>query len=212
MKYIRTAISEQETIVNFLYDEQLIKIYSSRAEVIKLLTKALGNPTIKYKKSKSYWSGASWDVEFNDIKKIEKILIFKNFVDSDIEIKEKKIRRKKDSKTKSESKDKKEKTIKVSKKKKDTEKDKKKIDNKNKSKEVSRDKVNKDNKTKTRKGSLVIKENKNITKSKKNIKDSKVELKNNKKKETVVKKQNKSKTIKTKKQKSKGDFVQISLI
>lgn len=90
MKYIRTAISEQETTINILYDEQIIKVYSSRGEVIKILTKQLGNPTIKYKKNKSYWSGASWDIEFNDIKKIEKILLFKSFIDSEIEVKEKK--------------------------------------------------------------------------------------------------------------------------
>ena len=93
MKYIRTAIAEQETTVNILYDEQIIRIYSSRVEIIKILTKQLGEPTIKYKKSKTYWTGANWDISFADSKKIEKILLIKNFIDSEIEIASKKVQK-----------------------------------------------------------------------------------------------------------------------
>lgn len=74
MKYIDTVLEEQETMINVLYDEHKIRIYSNRVEVIKNLTKALGKPTTRYKKNKTYWTGATWDVDFNEFEKINSLL------------------------------------------------------------------------------------------------------------------------------------------
>ena len=74
MKYLETLLEEQETMINVLYDEHKIRIYSNRVEVIKNLTKALGKPTVRYKKNKTYWTGASWDIDFNEFEKISSIL------------------------------------------------------------------------------------------------------------------------------------------
>ena len=74
MKYLETLLEEQETMINVLYDEHKIKVYSNRVEVIKNLTKALGKPTIRYKKNKTYWTGAAWEIDFNEFEKINILL------------------------------------------------------------------------------------------------------------------------------------------
>lgn len=203
MKYIRTAIAEQETTVNILYDEQIIKIYSSRIEIIKILTKQLGEPTIKYKKSKSYWSGASWDIEFNDFKKIENFLVYKVFIDSNIEIKEKNKRKKSSQKNN----EKKNNTKKI---------DEKKLEvNKKYSKKASVKKVETDKKISQKASIKKVKEKDNTKKV--NSKNVNVNKKDTKKigskssKKLVPKIENKKgKAIKSKKE--KNEFEQFSLI
>ena len=74
MKYFETLLEEQETLINVLYDEHKIRVYSNRIEVIKNLTNALGKPTKRYKKNKTYWSGATWEIDFNDFEKIGMLL------------------------------------------------------------------------------------------------------------------------------------------
>lgn len=216
MKYIRTAIAEQETTINVLYDEQIIKIYSSRVDVIKLLTKQLGEPTIKYKKSKSYWSGASWDIEFNDLKKIEKILIFKVFVDNGIEIKEKKkktISKKvmKKEKIKSQNTDSKIKKTSGGKKvdKKLTVKKEKKIDTKKTNTKISKSETSKkETKINSNSKKSSVLKNKKVN----DIKKENVKSKTIRKTEKKVKKEN-TKNIKISKKKSKEiEFEQFSFI
>ncbi len=87
MKYIKTAIAEQETIINILYEEQIISVYSCRSEVITLLTKALGKPSIKHEKNKTYLTGATWNIPFADSKKLNSVLMLDVFVDKKIEVK-----------------------------------------------------------------------------------------------------------------------------
>ena len=74
MKYLETLLEEQETMINVLYDEHKIRVYSNRVEVIKNLTKALGKPTVRYKKNKTYWTGATWENDFNEFEKINSLL------------------------------------------------------------------------------------------------------------------------------------------
>ena len=74
MKYLETLLEEQETMINVLYDEHKIRVYSNRVEVIKNLTKALGKPTVRYKKNKTYWTGATWKVDINEFEKINSLL------------------------------------------------------------------------------------------------------------------------------------------
>lgn len=83
MKYFNAIPEEQETIINFIYEEELVRIYSNKIETIKNLTKCLGNPDRQYKKSKTYWSGASWDISFHDISKLQKVLSKENFIEKD---------------------------------------------------------------------------------------------------------------------------------
>ena len=90
MKYYRTEQADQETTINILYDEQIIKIYSSRPEIIKQLTNEIGEPTIKYRKSKTYWSGASWKIQFADIERVRKILNKEIIIDDEVQIERKK--------------------------------------------------------------------------------------------------------------------------
>ena len=42
MRYYKTEPAEQETTINILYKEQIIRIYSSRVETIEKLTKKIG--------------------------------------------------------------------------------------------------------------------------------------------------------------------------
>lgn len=90
MKYYNTILEEQETTINILYDEQMIRVYSNRQETIKILTEKLGKPTERYRKGRTYWTGASWDINFLDIGIIEKILPKEIFIDSKFEHKKKK--------------------------------------------------------------------------------------------------------------------------
>lgn len=90
MRYYNTIVEEQETTINILYDEQMIRIYSNRTETIKILTDKLGEPTKRYRKGKTYWSGASWDMSFLDMGSIDKILSKEIFIDSKFEYKKKK--------------------------------------------------------------------------------------------------------------------------
>ena len=76
MKYLETLLEEQETMINVLYDEHKIKVYSNRVEVIKNLTKALGKPTIRYKKNKTYWTGATWEIGSNEFEKIKELFLY----------------------------------------------------------------------------------------------------------------------------------------
>lgn len=81
MKYYNTPISEQESIINIIYEEQVISIYSNRIEVIENLTQLLGKPDIKYRKSRTYWSGARWNVDFKDNERIKKVLSKNAFIE-----------------------------------------------------------------------------------------------------------------------------------
>lgn len=90
MKYFNTLIEEQETLINVLYDEQIVSIYTNRIDVIQNLTDKIGKPTKKYVKSKTYWSGASWDVCFSELNKLEGILNKELFIEKEFKTENKK--------------------------------------------------------------------------------------------------------------------------
>lgn len=94
MKYFNTLMEEQETLINILYEEQIIRIYSNRIDVINNLAEILGKPSKKYIKSKTYWSGASWDINFTEYSKIQKILNNELIIDSNFKMKTKKTAKK----------------------------------------------------------------------------------------------------------------------
>ena len=75
MRYINTLPEEQETVINIIYEDEIVKVYTS-----KDLTKKLGEPTTKYKKNKNYYSGASWEISFHDNAKLRKIIVKDSFI------------------------------------------------------------------------------------------------------------------------------------
>lgn len=83
MKYLNAEDDELETTINILYKEKIVIIYSSKAEVIRKITKAIGAPTKKYQKNKKYYTGASWNIDFADIEKIDKLITRNILVDVD---------------------------------------------------------------------------------------------------------------------------------
>lgn len=82
MKYYETLIEDQETTISLLYKEQKVKVYSSEPKTIQKLIKALGKPSTRYIKSKTYWSGASWEIDFDDIDKLKEIIVRDAFIDT----------------------------------------------------------------------------------------------------------------------------------
>lgn len=213
MKYFETLIEDQETTISILYKEQIIRVYSSEPRVIQKLSKELGKPTEKYIKSKTYYTGASWDIDFFELDKIQSILIRDNFIDKKtkpIIKEEKKAAKKKKEKSKKE-KSKKESTAKNKKAKstqdlkvkdeiiektkiKEEIKVKKEITKKVKNREEL--KVNKE-KTKNSKSKKDLSVNKKISKKTGNLENKKIQKADTKKAKIDEKKQlkNSKKTI-----------------
>ena len=81
MKFLNAIPEEQETIINFLYEEEIIKIYSNKIETIRNLKKELGTPNKKFEKNKKFWTGAEWEISFHDLSKINRILNKEIFVE-----------------------------------------------------------------------------------------------------------------------------------
>lgn len=86
MKYFNTLLEEQEVTINILYEEQVIIIYSNRKEVIQNLTEKIGKPTERYKKGKTYWMGAKWELHFKRANDISQILNKEIFIDNKFKI------------------------------------------------------------------------------------------------------------------------------
>lgn len=201
MKFFETVLDEQETTISILYKEQLIRIYSSEYGTIQRLTKVLGRPTIKYKKSKTYWSGASWDVSFFDLDKLKDILYRDTFIDKNLKpiVKEetkKKVKKEKvDDKKNSKEKVKKEvieKTKKVAKSKETKGKEQKTEENKVRTK-TSKKPITEEKRSKELK-KQITEENKIRTKTPKKQKTEEKKSKDQKKqitKEEIVKKESK---------------------
>lgn len=89
MKYFDTLLEEQETSINIAYDQEKIEIYTNRVDVIKNLTREIGKPTIRDKKGKTYWMGATWKIPFSDISTISKILNKEILIDKNFKPKKK---------------------------------------------------------------------------------------------------------------------------
>lgn len=89
MRYYKTEPAEQETTINILYKEQIIRIYSSRVETIEKLTKKIGEPDHRYKRSKTYWSGACWKIQFADIERVKEILNKEIILDDNVKVERK---------------------------------------------------------------------------------------------------------------------------
>lgn len=69
MKFYNTSVEEQETIISIDYYAKALHIYSSRKSVIQRLYNKLGEPSKTDYINKSV-TGASWQIPFEDKKKI----------------------------------------------------------------------------------------------------------------------------------------------
>lgn len=66
--------AETETIINVLYNENKIIVYTNKVSLQKELNRVLGKPTHEYKIKRSI-SGSSWDISINDKSKIQKLIL-----------------------------------------------------------------------------------------------------------------------------------------
>ena len=89
MRYYGTLPEDQETTINILYDVEKLSIYSSNPKLIKSLSEKIGRPTKKFVKSKTYYSGASWEIDFSDKEKLN--MIFSDTILIDTKVKRKPI-------------------------------------------------------------------------------------------------------------------------
>lgn len=67
--FYNTNLEEQESVINVDYSAKSVKVYTCRTSVYKRLEKKLGAPTRIYY-TKGLISGAEWDVDFNDKKRV----------------------------------------------------------------------------------------------------------------------------------------------
>lgn len=69
--------SEMETVVNVLYSENKLCIYTNKVDLQKKLTKLIGEPTKEFKIKKSI-VGSSWEISLKEKSKISKIILKAN--------------------------------------------------------------------------------------------------------------------------------------
>ena len=69
--------SETETTINVLYDEEILAIYTNKADLQRKLCKVLGTPTEEHVKGKSI-IGSRWDVSLSEKSKISQMILKAN--------------------------------------------------------------------------------------------------------------------------------------
>jgi len=76
-EFYKTELEEQETIINIIYPERRIDIYTCRPAVHRRIKSKLGEPTKTYT-TNGLISGASWTINFDDerVKSIISKLVF----------------------------------------------------------------------------------------------------------------------------------------
>ncbi len=75
--YKEPNISEIETTINVLYDENILSIYTNKANLQRKLNKLLGEPTKEYKIKKST-VGSIWEISLDDKTKIQRLIVKAN--------------------------------------------------------------------------------------------------------------------------------------
>ncbi len=76
-KYKEPKIEEMETIINVLYSENSISVYTNKVKLQRNLNKLLGEPKREYI-LQNYISGSVWDISLDDKKSID-IIVNKTF-------------------------------------------------------------------------------------------------------------------------------------
>ncbi len=69
--------SETETIINVLYNEDIISIYTNKVNLQKQLNKLIGKPKKEYKIKRSI-VGSLWEISLKEKTKIQKIILKAN--------------------------------------------------------------------------------------------------------------------------------------
>lgn len=75
--YKETNKSEIETVVNVLYDEKILSIYTNKVELQRQLNKLLGEPAKEYKIKRSI-SGSCWEIPLADKSRISRMVLKAN--------------------------------------------------------------------------------------------------------------------------------------
>ena len=69
--------AEIETTINVLYNENILSIYTNKADLQRKLNKLIGEPTKEEKRKRSI-VGSRWDIYLNEKNKISKIILKAN--------------------------------------------------------------------------------------------------------------------------------------
>ncbi len=69
--------AEIETTINVLYNENILSIYTNKADLQRKLNKLIGEPTKEEKRKRSI-VGSRWDISLNEKNKISKIILKAN--------------------------------------------------------------------------------------------------------------------------------------
>lgn len=69
--------SEIETTINILYEENILSIYTNKANLQRELNKILGEPTKEHKIKRSI-CGSTWDIPLSDKSRISKMILKAN--------------------------------------------------------------------------------------------------------------------------------------
>lgn len=72
-KYKEPKIEEMETIINILYGDNRVSIYTNKVKLQRKLNKLLGEPKKEYM-LQNYISGSVWEVSFENKKNIDTII------------------------------------------------------------------------------------------------------------------------------------------
>ena len=75
--YKKTNISETETTINVLYQENKLSIYTNKVALQKQLNKLIGEPTKEYKIKRSI-VGSSWEISLDNKVLISRVVLKAN--------------------------------------------------------------------------------------------------------------------------------------
>lgn len=69
--------AEIETTINVLYNENILSIYTNKADLQRKLNKLIGEPTKEDKRKRSI-IGSTWEISLDDKSKISKVILKAN--------------------------------------------------------------------------------------------------------------------------------------
>ena len=73
-RYKNVESYELETVINVIYDENILSIYTNKPDLERKLNSILGEPTKEYKIKRSI-SGSRWEISLDDKSKISKMIL-----------------------------------------------------------------------------------------------------------------------------------------
>lgn len=73
-RYKKVEDYELETVVNVIYDENILSIYTNKPDLERKLNQIVGEPTKEYKIKRSI-AGSTWEIPLTDKSKIAKVIL-----------------------------------------------------------------------------------------------------------------------------------------